>query len=150
MSTFSTGRVCIRCPGEELERISGSESVSRSVVSDSLCDPTDGSPRAPLCDPMDGSLQAPLCDPTDGSPRVPLCDPMDCSPQASPGKNTGEDCHSLLQGIFCTWGLNLGLLHCRQILYRLSPQGSHTEWQLLSLPSRKMIQGCRLCRRLCF
>ena len=26
-------------------------------------------------------------------------------------------CHSLPQGIFLTQGLNLGLLHCRQILY---------------------------------
>ena len=29
-------------------------------------------------------------------------------------------CHSLLQGIFLTQGLNLGLLHYRQILYCLS------------------------------
>ena len=36
----------------------------------------------------------------------------------SQGKNTGvEDCHSLFQGIFPTQGLNLHLLHCRQILY---------------------------------
>ena len=41
-----------------------------------------------------------------------------------PGKNTGVDCHSLLQGIFLTQGLNLGLLHCRQILYQLSYEGS--------------------------
>ena len=33
-------------------------------------------------------------------------------------------CHSLLQGIFPTQGLNPGLLHCRQILYCLSHQGS--------------------------
>ena len=32
-------------------------------------------------------------------------------------------CHSLLQGIFPTQGLNLGLPHCRQILYHLSHQG---------------------------
>ena len=38
----------------------------------------------------------------------------------SPGKNTGVDCHSLLQRIFLTQGSNLGLLHCRQILYHLS------------------------------
>ena len=31
---------------------------------------------------------------------------------------------SLLQGIFLTQGSNLGLLHCRQILYRLNKQGS--------------------------
>ena len=37
------------------------------------------------------------------------------------------DCHALLQGIFPTQGLNLHLLcllHCRQILYLLSHQGS--------------------------
>ena len=38
--------------------------------------------------------------------------------------NTGVGCHSLLQGIFLTQGLNLGLLHCRKILHRLSHQGS--------------------------
>jgi len=32
-------------------------------------------------------------------------------------------CHSLLQGIFPTQGINLGLLHCRQILYHLSHWG---------------------------
>ena len=41
----------------------------------------------------------------------------------SSGKNTGVDCLSLLQGIFSTQGLNLGLLYCRQILYHLSHQG---------------------------
>ena len=33
-------------------------------------------------------------------------------PWIFPGKNTGVGCHSLLQGIFLTQGLNLGLLHC--------------------------------------
>ena len=33
-------------------------------------------------------------------------------------------CHFLLQGIFPTQGSNLGLLHYRQPLYRLSHQGS--------------------------
>ena len=37
-----------------------------------------------------------------------------------PGKNIGEACHFLLQGIFLTQGSNPGLLHCRQILYHLS------------------------------
>ena len=40
-------------------------------------------------------------------------------PWNSPGKNTGVGCHSLLQGIFPTQGLNPGLLHCRRILYHL-------------------------------
>ena len=39
-------------------------------------------------------------------------------------KNTGGGCHILLQGIFLTQGLNLGLLHCKQSLYHLSYQGS--------------------------
>ena len=52
--------------------------------------------------------------------------PMDCSPPGflcawnSLGKNTGMGCDSLLQGIFPAQGLNLGLLHCRQILHHLS------------------------------
>ena len=33
-----------------------------------------------------------------------------------PGKNTGMDCHFLLQEIFPTQGWNPGLPHCRQIL----------------------------------
>ena len=41
-------------------------------------------------------------------------------PWNSPGKNTGVDCHFLLLGIFPNQGLNLGLLHYRQILYQLS------------------------------
>ena len=39
-------------------------------------------------------------------------------------ENTGVGCHFLLQGIFLTQGLNLGILHCRQTLYHLSHQGS--------------------------
>ena len=38
------------------------------------------------------------------------------------GKNAGMGCHFLLQGLFPTRGLNLGLLHCGQMLYRLSNQ----------------------------
>ena len=37
-------------------------------------------------------------------------------------KNTGVGCHSLLQGIFLTQGLNPSLLYCRQIPSCLSPQ----------------------------
>ena len=57
-----------------------------------------------------------------------LWDPMDCSPPGPSiheyfaGKNTRVGCHSLLQGIFPTQGSNPSLLHCRQILYRLSHQ----------------------------
>ena len=45
-------------------------------------------------------------------------------PWDSPGKNNGVGCHSLLQGIFPTQGSNPGLLHCRQIIYHVSHQGS--------------------------
>ena len=41
-------------------------------------------------------------------------------PWGSPGKNIGVGSRSLLQGIFLTEGLNLGLLNCRWILYHLS------------------------------
>ena len=38
--------------------------------------------------------------------------------------NPACDSHFLLQGIFPTQESNPGLLHCRQILYRLSYKGS--------------------------
>ena len=47
-------------------------------------------------------------------------------PSNSPGKTTRVSCHSLLSGIFLTQILNLDFLHCRWILYHLSPQGSPT------------------------
>ena len=43
-------------------------------------------------------------------------------PSNSSGKSTGVGCYSLLQGIFLTQGLNLGMLHCRWILHHLSNQ----------------------------
>ena len=43
-----------------------------------------------------------------------------------PGKNIGLGSHFILQGIFSTQGLNLGLPHCKQILCYLSHQGSQT------------------------
>ena len=46
------------------------------------------------------------------------------NPWNFPGGSTGVGCHFLLQGIFPTQGLNLGLPHCRQTLYPLSHQGS--------------------------
>ena len=42
----------------------------------------------------------------------------------SPGQSTGVGSLSLLQWIFPTQESNQGLLHCRQILYQLSYQGS--------------------------
>ena len=49
-------------------------------------------------------------------PYLTLCNPMDYSPPGSscpwdsPGKNTGEGCHFLLQGIFQAQGSNSPLL----------------------------------------
>ena len=54
--------------------------------------------------------------------------PRDCNPPGSsvhgdsPGKTTGVDCHALPQWIFPIQGSNLGLPHCRQILYHLNHQ----------------------------
>ena len=81
-------------------------------------------------------LVAPLC--------LTLCDTVDCCPPGSSvhgilqARILGVGCHSLLQGIFPTQGSNLGLLHCRQILYHLSHREAHclssqhkasTSWQ---------------------
>ena len=54
-------------------------------------------------------------------PRSPALwvDSLPAEPQGKP-KNTGVGSLSLLQWIFLTEELNRGLLHCRQILYRLS------------------------------
>ena len=58
-------------------------------------------------------------------PRSPTlqADSLPAEPQGKP-KNTGVGSLSLLQGIFPTQELNQGLLHCRQILYQLSYEGS--------------------------
>ena len=52
-----------------------------------------------------------------------LCDPVDYTCNSS-GQNTGVGSFSLHQGIFLTQESSQGLLHCRQILYQLSYQGS--------------------------
>ena len=100
------------------------ESVSHSVMSDSLRP-------CGLCSPPGSSVHG----------------------QYFLGKNTGVGCHFLLQEIFLTQGSNLGLQHCRQILYHLSHQGisvntfsvkpgldtetpEETPYPIVSLPSR--------------
>ena len=57
-----------------------------------------------------------------------LCNPMGCSLSGFSVHGisqarilTGVGCHFLLQEIFPTQGLNLGLPHCRQRLYHLQP-----------------------------
>ena len=64
------------------------------------------------------------------SPTRLLC------PWDFPRKNTGVDCHSLLQGTFPIQGSNVGLLHFRQILYFLSHLG-RTQWTWVWANSRR-------------
>ena len=58
-----------------------------------------------------------------------LCNPVNCiacQPPLSlqsPGKNTGLGCHSLLQGVFLTRRLSLGLLPHWQISLLSEPPG---------------------------
>ena len=63
-------------------------------------------------------------------PRSPALQ-VDSLPAEPPGKpkNTGMGSLSLLQGVFLTQELKQGLLHCRQILYQLSYQGSPA-WEM--------------------
>ena len=62
--------------------------------------------------------------------HLTLCNPWDCSPPGSSFHGISQarilECgsHSLLQQIFLTQGSNPDVLACRQILYRLSHQGS--------------------------
>ena len=96
-----------------------------------------------LCDPMDyivhGILQARILEYSPGgrgssqskSPALQV-DSLLAEPSGKP-KNTGAGSLSLLQQIFSTQELNQGLLHCRQILYQLSYQGSTMQrglWKL--------------------
>ena len=69
-----------------------------------------------------------------------LYDPMDCNPPGSsvhgdsPGKNTGVGGDALLQGIFPTQRSNLGLPHCRWMLYHLRHQGSPRTLEWVTYP----------------
>ena len=60
-----------------------------------------------------------------GSPAL-QADSLPAEPPGKP-KSTGVGCLSLHQQIFPTRELNWGLLHCKQILYQLSYQGSCRE-----------------------
>ena len=75
-----------------------------------------------------------------------LCDPIDPTrllcPWDFPGKNTGVDCHSLLQRIFLTQESNRGLLHCRRTLNRLS----YTEELVhINIPNRRATERDSIC-----
>ena len=70
-----------------------------------------------------------LCDPQGLGPARILC------PWNSSGQNTEMCCHSLLQGICLTQGLNPGLSYCRQMVNILSePQGIETNGNENSKP----------------
>ena len=91
-----------------------------------------------LCNPMEysGILQARILEwvavpfsRESSQSRSPSL-PVDSWPAEPPGKsNTGVGNLSLLQRIFPTQKSNRGLLHCRQILYQLSYQGSPKIWE---------------------
>ena len=76
-------------------------------------------------------------------------DSLPDEPQAKP-KNTGVSSLSLLQVIFPTQESNLSLLHCRQIPYQLSYQGSLIKWKVhvncleFRSGSELLIRMCRL------
>ena len=65
-----------------------------------------------------------LCFPGGSVGKESACDAGDPGSIPGLGRALEWDCHFFLQGIFPTQGSNLGVLHCRQILYHLSHQGS--------------------------
>ena len=60
-------------------------------------------------------------------------------PWDSPGKNSGMDCRSFLQGIFPIQGSNSSLLHCRRVLYHLSHQGRPKRSPLQVVKQRALV-----------
>ena len=107
------------------------ESESCSVLSDTLCNPTDCSlPSSTVHGDSPGKNTGLSCPPGDIpnpgiKPRSPAlqADSLPSEPPKKP-KNTGVGSLSLLQGIFLTQESNWGLLHCKWILYQLSHKGS--------------------------
>ena len=70
-------------------------------------------------------------------------DSLPVEPQGKP-KNTGLDSLSLLQWIFLTQESNRGLLHCRQILYQLSYQGSLMEYYSFLKRKEILVTSCNM------
>ena len=133
--------------GEGCERWQVKFQFSRSVVSESL-QPYGRQPTRLLCPwriskqeyqsglpgpPPPGHLPNPGIE-----PRFPTlqADSFLSEPPGKP-KNTAVDSLSLFQGIFLTQESNQGLLHCKQILYQLSYQGSQAFGILVKNPSKK-------------
>ena len=69
-----------------------------------------------------------------------VCDPMDCNPPGCSVRGILQarilEWEILVLRIFLTQGSNLGLLHCRQILYQLSHQGCPSQ-MVKNLPMQK-------------
>ena len=63
-------------------------------------------------------------------------------PWDSPGKTTGVGSHSFLQGIFPSQGSNLGLLHFKQILYRLITKKAHNVSAVLCWVTQSCLTLC--------
>ena len=102
--------------------VSSSGAPTRSQVSRNSFAP-------PLCSPPLPPCPLPTLPPALPTVKVSVAQPCDPAiPRAvarqalCPG-DSGVGGHFLLQGIFPTQGSNLGLLHCRQILYCLRQQG---------------------------
>ena len=76
-----------------------------------------------------------------------LCDPRPhfhvLCPWNSPGKNTGVGFHFLFHDISPTQGLNLGLPHCRRILYHFLPATREALWVHTFL-YKNMIDSCTI------
>ena len=72
-----------------------------------------------------------------------LCDPMETVAHKAPlsmefsRQEYWVGCHALLQRIFLTQGLNLGLPPYRQTLHHLNHQGSPIQWHHYIKPKKK-------------
>ena len=118
----------VLCKGSDNQLQKQNESDSWSVTSDSLWPHGLYSPWNSLgwntgvggLFPSPGDLPNPGIEPR--SPAL-QADSLPAEPQGKP-ENTEVGSLSLLQGIFPTQESNWGLLHCRQILYQLSYEGS--------------------------
>ena len=108
-----------------------------SVVSDSFATPWTVASQAPLSMGLSGQEYwsgLPCLPPGDlPDPEIKTrsstmqADSLPTEPRKNP-QNIGVSSLSLCQGIFLTQELNQDLLHCRQILYKLSHQRS---WRIL-------------------
>ena len=69
-------------------------------------------------------------------------------PRDFPGNNTGVGCHLFLQRIFLTQGWNLGLLHCKWILYLLTIREAWWwGWQVVNQKQMNMTQMAQQSHR---